>query len=166
MSTKPMTVRVRSVPPCVGSQIGSRHLPLKQGIVSSILTRRTKYSGCGSDAVSSLCEVLRLSASLRCWVFNPHSPPRCRERGDHAESRPNCITIDHSHRLASLVQLVQDTAPPALGHRFESGTMLQLSVHHVSARRQAAKAPDCKSGTREFESHRALHFSKKQRSDS
>src|SRR5436190_20493671 len=27
-----MTVRVRSVPPCVSSQIGSRHLPLKQGI--------------------------------------------------------------------------------------------------------------------------------------
>ena len=27
--------------------------------------------------------------------------------------------------FASLVQLVQDTAPPALGHRFESGTMLQ-----------------------------------------
>jgi hypothetical protein len=32
LSTKPMTVRVRSVPPCVSSQIGSRHLPLKQGI--------------------------------------------------------------------------------------------------------------------------------------
>jgi hypothetical protein len=26
------------------------------------------------------------------------------------------------------------------------------------ARRQAAKAPDCKSGTREFESHRALQI--------
>src|SRR5260370_37693414 len=36
-----MTVRVRSVPPCVSSQIGSRHLPLKQGIVSSSLTWRT-----------------------------------------------------------------------------------------------------------------------------
>src|SRR6266571_3687357 len=37
-----MTVRVRSVPPCVSSQIGSRYLPLKQGIVSSSLTWRTK----------------------------------------------------------------------------------------------------------------------------
>ncbi len=36
-----MTVRVRSVPPCVSSQIGTRHLPLKQGIVSSSLTWRT-----------------------------------------------------------------------------------------------------------------------------
>jgi hypothetical protein len=43
-----MTVRVRSVPPCVSSQIGSRHLPLKQGIVSSSLTWRTNLSsGCG-----------------------------------------------------------------------------------------------------------------------
>src|SRR5947207_1547422 len=40
-----MTVRVRSVPPCVSSQIGSRHLPLKQGIVSSSLTWRTKTIG-------------------------------------------------------------------------------------------------------------------------
>src|SRR5262245_51916268 len=39
-----MTVRVRSVPPCVSSQIGSRHLPLKQGIVSSSLTWRTKFT--------------------------------------------------------------------------------------------------------------------------
>src|SRR5882724_8766555 len=38
-----MTVRVRSVPPCVSSQIGSRHLPLKQGIVSSSLTWRTNF---------------------------------------------------------------------------------------------------------------------------
>ena len=28
----------------------------------------------------------------------------------------------------------------------------------ICARRQAAKAPDCKSGIREFESHRALQF--------
>jgi hypothetical protein len=39
-----MTVRVRSVPPCVSSQNGSRHLPLKQGIVSSSLTWRTKFN--------------------------------------------------------------------------------------------------------------------------
>src|SRR4030095_4500509 len=33
---------------CVSSQIGSRHLPLKQGIVSSSLTWRTNFiSGCG-----------------------------------------------------------------------------------------------------------------------
>src|SRR5215471_2125618 len=45
-----MTVRVRSVPPCVSSQIGSRHLPLKQGIVSSSLTWRTNSFGVWCNA--------------------------------------------------------------------------------------------------------------------
>src|SRR5712691_5807023 len=45
-----MTVRVRSVPPCVSSQIGSRHLLLKQGIVSSSLTWRTSSIGVWCNA--------------------------------------------------------------------------------------------------------------------
>ena len=36
--------------PCVSSQIGSRHLPLKQGIVSSSLTWRTNLECGGLDA--------------------------------------------------------------------------------------------------------------------
>src|ERR1043165_1590953 len=82
-----MTVRVRSVPPCVSgrsptvsegsarndalayarasdticvsSQIGSRHLPLKQGIVSSSLTWRTNFiSGCGVTQASESWELV------------------------------------------------------------------------------------------------------------
>src|SRR6267154_3847502 len=54
-----MTVRVRSVPPCVSSQIGSRHLPLKQGIVSSTLTWRTNFiSGCGVTQASESWELV------------------------------------------------------------------------------------------------------------
>ena len=34
----------------------------------------------------------------------------------------------------------------------------QKTKYKISARRQAAKAPDCRSGIREFESHRALQF--------
>ena len=87
MSIRPMTVRVRSVPPCVSvrsptvregsarndalayarasdticvsSQIGSRHLPLKQGIVSSSLTWRTNFiSGCGVTQASESWELV------------------------------------------------------------------------------------------------------------
>src|SRR6185369_8147931 len=54
-----MTVRVRSVPPCVSSQTGSRHLPLKQGSVSSSLTWRTNfYSGCGVTFASESWELV------------------------------------------------------------------------------------------------------------
>src|SRR5216684_2971492 len=45
-----MTVRVRSVPPCVSGQIESRHLPLKQGIVSSSLTWGTNSIGVWCNA--------------------------------------------------------------------------------------------------------------------
>jgi hypothetical protein len=34
----------------------------------------------------------------------------------------------------------------------------RVSAANSRARRQAAKAPDCKSGIREFESHRALQI--------
>src|SRR6266481_8825568 len=92
-----MTVRVRSVPPCVSGQIGSRHLPLKQGIVSSSLTWRT-------NSIGVWC-----NASIRVLGT----------RGDSS-------ILSSPTKHASLVQLVQDTALPTLRHRFESGTMLQI----------------------------------------
>src|SRR6185369_170575 len=51
-----MTVRVRSVPPSVSSQIGSRHLPLKQGIVSSSLTWRTISTTLRKEEANALQE--------------------------------------------------------------------------------------------------------------
>ena len=110
MSIRSMTVRVRSVPPCVSSQIGSRHLPLKQGIVSSSLTWRTSFiSGCG---VTQASESWELVATVR---FCPPRP------------------------FASLVQLVQDTALPTLRHRFESGTMLQIFLRSCSSKGRARR---------------------------
>ena len=39
-----------------------------------------------------------------------------------------------------------------------AGSSPARSANSNCARRQVAKAPDCKSGIREFESHRALQF--------
>ena len=114
MSIRSMTVRVRSVPPCVSSQIGSRHLPLKQGIVSSSLTWRTNSIGVWCNASIRVLGTRGDSSILS----SPTKPI------------PNSASRNSS---ASLVQLAQDTALPALRHRFESGTMLQISLRSCSS---------------------------------
>src|SRR6185369_11712373 len=45
---------------------------------------------------------------------------------------------------------------PVLANSYPRPSALIRGLKPSRARRQAAKAPDCKSGTREFESHRAL----------
>ena len=101
MSTKPMTVRVRPVPPCVGSQIGSRHLPLKQGIVSSSLTRRTKYSGCGVTPASESWELVvtvqlcpsRPLASSPLHRWSSWFKTRRRQRWDTGSNPVRCSNL-------------------------------------------------------------------------
>src|SRR6266700_8380487 len=49
------------------------------------------------------------------------------------------------------------TIQPSESSKLDSRVRISPSVP-ICARRQAAKAPDCKSGIREFESHRALQI--------
>src|SRR5690242_5097103 len=88
-----MTVRVRSVPPRVSSQTGSRHLPLKQGTVSSSLTWRTN------------------SSKLRKEVDNAlrKATSRWRTKRNTLVGQPRILarrTVDAAQRLA-LAMLVQ-----------------------------------------------------------
>ena len=110
MSIRPMTVRVRSVPPCVSSQIGSRHLPLKQGIVSSSLTWRTNFhSGCGVTLASESWELV---ATVRFYPPRPWrivGPDGLRHGVANAET-PVRIRYDAPNLFAPVAQMEERDA--------------------------------------------------------
>lgn len=91
-----MTVRVRSVPPCVSSQIGSRHLPLKQGIVSSSLTWRTNSIGVWCNASIRVLGTRGDSSTLSSPTKRKFRISDCELRIWFASPRPDFSRLDLS----------------------------------------------------------------------